>query len=79
MGVLEYDGVAVRIRRLTEREIFRLMDVSETDIDILLNCGVPRSQLQKMAGNSIVVNVLYHLFRKMLVDKENESQQTFLF
>lgn len=79
MGVLEYDGVAVRIRRLTEREIFRLMDVSEPDIDILLNCGVPRSQLQKMAGNSIVVNVLYHLFRKMLVDKENESQQTFLF
>jgi hypothetical protein len=29
--------------------------------------------------NSIVVNCLYHIFRKMFIDVENESQQTLLF
>lgn len=46
-----------RIRKLTPRECFRLMDVSETDIDKLLNAGISNSQLYKLAGNSIVVLV----------------------
>lgn len=33
----------------------------------------------KLAGNSIVVDVLFHIFRKMFVDKENETQQLTLF
>lgn len=79
MGVLEYDGRIVCIRRLTERELFRIMDVDEPDIDILLSAGIPKTQLAKLAGNSIVVNCLYHIFRKMFIDVENESQQTLLF
>lgn len=70
----------IRIRRLTERELFRLMDVDEKDIDTLLSAGIPKTQLSKLAGNSIVVNVLYHIFRTLLVDTEPEKgQQTTLF
>lgn len=71
--------IATRIRKLTPRECFRLMDVSEPDIDKLLNAGISNSQLYKLAGNSIVVSCLYHIFRKMFIEKENENQQLTLF
>lgn len=68
-----------RIRKLTPRECFRLMGVSESDIDKISQCGVSQSQQYKMAGNSIVVDVLEQIFRKLFVDKEQESQQLRLF
>ena len=68
-----------RIRKLTPRECFRLMDVSEPDIDKLLNAGISNSQLYKLAGNSIVVSCLYHIFRKMFIEPQNENQQLTLF
>lgn len=51
-----------RIRKLTPRECFRLMDVSETDIDKIQNAGISKSQQYKMAGNSIVVACLAGIF-----------------
>lgn len=57
-----------RLRVLTPREIFRLMDVDDADIDKLLSCGLSYTQLHKLAGNSIVVSCLYHIFRKMFVN-----------
>lgn len=68
-----------RIRKLTPRECFRLMDVSESDIDKIQTSGVSNSQQYKMAGNSIVVSCLYHLFRKMFVEPENEQEQLTIF
>lgn len=68
-----------RIRKLTERECFRLMGVSEPHIDKIQSCGVSKTQQYKMAGNSIVVDVLEHIFRKMFVDTGQESQQLSLF
>ena len=68
-----------RIRKLTPRECLRLMDVDDSDIDKLIAAGISNTQLYKMAGNSIVVNVLYHIFRKMFVNKENENIQLTLF
>lgn len=56
-----------RLRRLTEREAFRLMDVDDADIDKLVASDISCTQLQKMAGNSIVVNVLCHIFRNLLL------------
>lgn len=53
-----------RIRKLTERECFRLMGVDDKDIDTIQASGVSRSAQYKMAGNSIVVDVLYHIFRQ---------------
>lgn len=75
---LMYDE-CLRIRKLTERECFRLMDVSESDIDKIQAAGISRTQQYKMAGNSIVVAVLYHIFRKMFIDKECETKQLRLF
>lgn len=68
-----------RIRKLTPRECLRLMDVDDADIDRMLGAGLSNTQLYKMAGNSIVVNVLYHIFRKMFVEKENENEQLTIF
>ena len=70
----------IRIRRLTERELYRLMDVSEPDIDTLLAAPIPRTQHAKLAGNSIVVACLYHIFRNLFVTTDPEAgTQTTIF
>lgn len=56
-----------RIRKLTEREYFRLMDVPEEYIDRIQAAGISRSQQYKMAGNSIVVACLYYIFDKFFI------------
>lgn len=68
-----------KIRKLTPRECLRLMNVDDADIDKMFGSGLSNTQLYKMAGNSIVVNVLYHIFRKMFVEKENENEQLTIF
>lgn len=68
-----------RIRKLTPRECFRLMGVSESDIDKIQSAGISKTQQYKMAGNSIVVDVLYYIFKKMFVDKSCEDAQLSLF
>ena len=50
-----------RIRRLTPRECFRLMDFPDT-----FTWDVSDSQAYKQAGNSIVVNVLYKILKNLL-------------
>lgn len=77
-----YEGVKnqeSRIRKLTPRECFRLMGVSEENIDTIQAAGISNSQQYKMAGNSIVVDVLYHIFKKMFVDKGSETMELTLF
>ena len=66
-----------RIRKLTERECFRLMDVDDADIDKIQASGISRSQQYKLAGNSICTGVLFHIFRKLFVDKEPEEMTLF--
>lgn len=69
-----------RIRKLTERECFRLMGVDDSDIDKIKSAGISMTQQYKMAGNSIVVDVLYHIFRKLIVDtKADYGTQLELF
>ena len=77
--VMEEKQPRYRIRKLTPRECFRLMGCDEETINIIQAAGISNSQQYKLAGNSIVVDVLYHLFRKMFVETENESQQLTLF
>lgn len=55
--------VEYRIRKLTPRECFRLMGFSDSDFDKIK--GISNTQLYKMAGNSIVVNVLEEIFREL--------------
>jgi len=49
-----------KIRRLTPRECFRLMDFPDT-----FTWNVSDSQAYKQAGNSIVVNVLYKIIKNL--------------
>lgn len=73
-----YEG-SYRIRKLTPRECFRLMDVSEEDIDKIQASGVSNSQQYKMAGNSIVVSCLFHIFRTLFIEKQNPDLQMTIF
>ena len=79
----ELKGEKFRIRKLTERECFRLMGVDDADIDKIQASGISKTAQYKLAGNSIVVDVLYHLFRKMFIDKKpdksDKPQQLSLF
>ena len=68
-----------RIRKLTEREVFRLLDVDEKDIDTLLSSyqetdkqgktiekkHLSSSACYKLAGNSIVVSPMYLIFKNV--------------
>lgn len=58
-------GKIYRIRKLTPRECFRLMGVSDSDIDKIKDAGISESQQYKMAGNSIVVQVLEGIFTQL--------------
>ena len=58
----------IRIRKLTPLECWRLMSFDDEDFRKAKNSGVSNSQLYKQAGNSIVTDVLYHIFRKLFID-----------
>lgn len=72
--VIEY---GYRIRKLTERECFRLMDMPEEYIDRIQAAGISRSQQYKMAGNSIVVACMYHIWRKLFIDTQIKTLTLF--
>lgn len=57
---------SVMVRRLTPRECFRIMGVSDKDINTIIASGISDTDMFKLAGNSIVVDVLYHMFRKLV-------------
>ena len=70
------DTFPYRIRRLVPRECFRLMDVDDEDYDRIKNYvkghrknGKPmyisESQQYKLAGNSIVVACMEHIFEQL--------------
>ena len=57
-----------RIRKLTPRECFRLMGMKDDDIDKIQEAGISNTQQYKMAGNSIVVNVLEAIFKNLFME-----------
>ena len=80
----ENNGKWFRIRKLTPRECFRVMDVSDADFDKLLvmeTTGkdnkmkrvISDSQLYKMAGNSIVVSCLDLIFENLFFPTKRED------
>lgn len=54
-----------RIRKLTPKECWRLMGFRDECFDRAKNSGMSDSALYKQAGNSIVVNVLYYIFKEL--------------
>lgn len=67
-----------RIRKLTERECFRLMGVCDADSD-KIRAAVSKSQCYKLAGNSIVVDVMVRIFEQLLFGNKNKNQQLEIF
>ena len=77
-----------RIRKLTPRECFRLMDVKDSDIDRMMSketdkkgraLAISDTQLYKCAGNSIVVAPMALTFEHLLfpeATKQNNKQLT---
>lgn len=61
-----------RIRKLTPRECFRLMGVKDEQFNRLH--GISNSQLYKLAGNSIVVDVLEAIFKNLLMPETTETK-----
>ena len=61
-----------RIRKLTPRECWRLMGVKDEQFDKLHD--ISNCQLYKMAGNSIVVDVLMGIFKNMFMPEEQEQK-----
>lgn len=57
----------IRVRKLTPRETFRLMGFADKDFDAAQKAGISNSQLYKQAGNSIVVDVLYYIYRELYI------------
>jgi len=62
MKVLTND---VAIRRLTPLECFRLMGFEDADYQKIKDLKISDTQAYKMAGNSIVVNCLTEIFKKL--------------
>lgn len=58
----------LKIRRLTERETFRLMGMNDTDIDKIQSKQITSVQQYKLAGNSIVIPVLESILRDMFTN-----------
>ena len=87
--LLEYFGQRIRVRKMTPKTAFRLMDVDDADIEKIMNAtetvtlksgkvktkkAVSKTKLYALAGNSICVNVLYHIFRTMFIPNQPENQ-----
>lgn len=65
--IWEIDGVRylIRIRKLTPKECWRLMDFTDKDFEKAAAVN-SNTQLYKQAGNSIVKNVLCEVFKQMM-------------
>lgn len=77
-----------RIRKLSPRECFRLMDMDDSDINkieayrikVTQKSGtvkekpIPKSRKYMLAGNSIVVSCLYHIFHQMFIAEPPEPK-----
>lgn len=59
-----------RIRKLTPKETWRLMDYTDVDYDKAASVN-SATQLYREAGNGIVRNVLVGIFGQMFEEKEN--------
>lgn len=62
---IEMENNKYRIRKLTPKECWRLMGFSDEQFEKAKDVGISNSQLYKQAGNSIVTDVLYYIFKNL--------------
>jgi site-specific DNA-cytosine methylase len=68
------DSTRYRIRKLTPVETGRLMGMDDEDIQKMKDAGLSKSAMYKLHGNSIVVDVLYYIFRNLFIDEFKNPQ-----
>ena len=56
-----------KVRKLTPKEVFRLMGMNDIDIYKIQNTSISDTQQYKMAGNSIVIQVLENIFKNLFM------------
>lgn len=57
--------IIAEYRRITPKEAFRLMGLNDEDIDRIQLTGISDTQQYKLAGNSIVIQVLEAIFKEL--------------
>jgi len=73
-GLNMSDSTEYRIRKLTPRECWRLMDFKDADFEKAAEVN-SNTQLYKQAGNSIVCNVLVAILGQLFEGKEDIYKQ----
>ena len=64
-AVVHDQNELISLRRLTPRECWRLMGWQDADINKVIGKGITKTQLYKMAGNSIVIDCLRFIFAQL--------------
>ena len=62
-----------RIRKMTTREIGRLMGVDDSDIDKIIESGLSLGNINSLFGNSIVVDTLSAVFNELFFGKKSHE------
>lgn len=60
------DDNEYKIRSLSGFEAMRLMGVEDEDIQKLVDGGMSNGQLNMLAGNSIIVNIMSEMFKQLI-------------
>lgn len=71
-GTIPNIATKARIRRLTPRECWRLQGFPDSYFDKAKAAGISDTQLYKMAGNAVTVNVAFAIGQR-LKEIENEK------
>ena len=58
---------SLKPRVLTEREAFRIIGFSDEMFDKVVNAGISKREIYRQAGNSIVSDVLYYIFKELYI------------
>ena len=61
--------VDVRVRKLTPKECWRLQGFSDEHYQRAKSAGLSKTQLYKQAGNSVTVNVVYEIAKRLEVKR----------
>ena len=70
-------GTKAKVHKLTPLEAYRFMGFSDEDYTKACNAGCKKTQIYKQAGNSIVVDVIYHIAKELFkaIPKLSENAQ----
>lgn len=70
-------GTKTKVHKITPLEAYRFMGFSDEDYTKACNAGCKKTQIYKQAGNSIVVDVIYHIAKELFkaIPKLSENEQ----